>query len=850
VSLAKECLAADKQQRSRHAGAVAKAVAAYQMQVRERLRQAELERAAALARADEEQKRRQAEQARADEEQRRRQAEQAKAQTERQRRRLSLWLATAVVALVAGAGAAGWWYQQDRLHQAQGKADLDKAEAAREAEAATRKAYLKKEMTNALDKSEQGLKELYQALTGLQRDKHHPLTVSMLLSDLKEWETRVKTAEAFWQQAQKVAGSNPELVPPEQLARLDQLKVQVTKAKADYEVADELDSIRLEAAIRAEGALLNTALAEPKYEKVFLKKLNLPVREGPLPRLAEQVKGSALCYVLVAALDHWAALTTKQKLAERLVELARLADPDPWRDQVRDLSTWQSPPKLQQLAKSVEPQHQAPPILVLLAEELRRQVGAKEEAALLRSALLHHPADYWLNYFLGYSSTDPGEQAGCFRAALAIRPDSSPAHLGLGNALYDTKDLEGAIACYQKALERDPRSATAHLGLGRVLAVKEDLDGAIACFNKAIEFDPKYALAHSNLGRALYKKEDAAGAIACYEKAIKFDPKLAHAHFNLGYALNAKGDLPGAIACYEKAIELDPNNAEAHYNLGNVLKAQQDVAGAIACYKKALDCNPKYSAAHYNLGRALHAKKDLDGAIACYQKAITLDPTHAEPHCNLGQALRNQGQFAKALKELKIGHELGSKQPGWKYASAKWVKQCEQLLALDQKLAAIQQGYAQPAGAAEQLALATLCQIYKKHFAGATKFYASAFDAAPQFAVDLSKPYRYNAACAAALAAAGQGKDAGQLEPKDKTKLQQQALAWLQADLELRQQQAKSKNPAAVQMLIKQLSRWRTDPDLAGVRDAKELAQLPESQRKEWQALWATVDQLLQQARK
>src|SRR5262249_5561182 len=51
VRLAKECLAADPTERPRDAGAVAAAVTAYQESVAERLRRAELERAAAEGRA-------------------------------------------------------------------------------------------------------------------------------------------------------------------------------------------------------------------------------------------------------------------------------------------------------------------------------------------------------------------------------------------------------------------------------------------------------------------------------------------------------------------------------------------------------------------------------------------------------------------------------------------------------------------------------------------------------------------------------------------------------------------------------------------------------------------------------
>src|SRR5438045_1720900 len=73
-------------------------------------------------------------------------------------------------------------------------------------------------------------------------------------------------------------------------------------------------------------------------------------------------------------------------------------------------------------------------------------------AALLRRALLLYPQDFWLHFTLGNIVADPGEKVGWNRAALAVRPDSTPAYNNLGIALQDMKDLDGAIQHYRKAI--------------------------------------------------------------------------------------------------------------------------------------------------------------------------------------------------------------------------------------------------------------------------------------------------------------------------------------------------------------------------------------------------------------
>jgi tetratricopeptide (TPR) repeat protein len=265
---------------------------------------------------------------------------------------------------------------------------------------------------------------------------------------------------------------------------------------------------------------------------------------------------------------------------------------------------------------------------------------------------------------------------------------------------------------------------------------------------------------------------------------------------------------------------------------------------AVGHYEQALRIDPKIAQAHNGLGNALNAKGDVDGAIACYRRAIEIDPKNAEAHCNLGHALRRQGRFEEALACLKRGHELGARQPGWRYPSAQWVRDAVRLVALDQKLPVVIKGQAQPADAAEQLGVAEFCKI-KKRYTAAARFYADAFVADPQLADDLKLAHRYNAACCAALAAGGQGTNAPKPGDKERARLRGWALRWLRADLALWQKQAdfgQAESRAAAQRTLRH---WQQDADLAGVRGKEAVAALPADERAEWEKFWAEVGDLL-----
>jgi serine/threonine-protein kinase len=441
------------------------------------------------------------------------------------------------------------------------------------------------------------------------------------------------------------------------------------------------------------------------------------------------------------------------------------------------------------------------------------------------------------------------EAIASYHKAIEFDPNDARAHDGLGAILCEGKqEYDAAITCFRKAIELDPRFAIPHYNLGKALQGKDQVDTAIASYRKAIELDPKLVRAHTNLGAIFCdRKKNYDAAIACFRKAIAFDPKDATLHCNLGKALHGNGQVDEAMACFRNAIELDPKLALAQFNLGLALQAKGQLEEAMTCYHKAIALDPKHAKAHYNLGNALSRKGKVEEAIARYRKAIALDPKHAEAHCNLGHSLRIKGRFAEALAALQRGHELGTQRPGWRYPSAAWVRQATWLAALEARLPAFLKGEFQPQNATQHLGLGGVCQAKKLH-AAAARLYADAFAADPRLADDPKAGHRYNAACSAALAAAGQGKEAAKVDDAAKAKLRGQALDWLKADLTLRTKQLKTGKPADRAAVQEALRYWQKDTDLASIRDAAALAKLPAEERKACEKLWADVAALLNKA--
>jgi Tfp pilus assembly protein PilF len=323
--------------------------------------------------------------------------------------------------------------------------------------------------------------------------------------------------------------------------------------------------------------------------------------------------------------------------------------------------------------------------------------------------------------------------------------------------------------------------------------------------------------------------------------SIEIDPKHADAHSNLGAALARKGEVDAAIACYKKAIEIDHKHAIAHNNLGNALARKGEVDAAIACYKKAIELDPKDAKPHTNLGAALYGQGKLDAAIACYQKAIDLDPKLANAQGRLGQALMQQGQFGEAGKALRRCLDLLPPRSPLHGGTLRLLQQSQQSLEAEEKLKTFVAGKSAPADPATLVQMAALAQQpFKRLYLTSTRLYRDAFARQPS----LAAAHRYNAACAAALAGTGQGKDLTGLDDNSMAELRYCALGWLGEMLGIYAGLVPRLPPANVQRLRQTLLHCQKDPDLATVRDPDSLRKLPEAEQVAWLNLWAQVDVL------
>src|SRR5262249_14136241 len=151
------------------------------------------------------------------------------------------------------------------------------------------------------------------------------------------------------------------------------------------------------------------------------------------------------------------------------------ADPDKYRGAVRDAIMARDARALNALMW--KPQALAQPARYAAVLPLMVEMEPPQRLrAVLESALRTRSGDLGLLMALGNSYPlnvrDPEgarQRVRWFQAAVAARPGSAAAHNGLGAALRDTADPDGAIAELRAAVRIDPKNHTYLHNLGIVL---------------------------------------------------------------------------------------------------------------------------------------------------------------------------------------------------------------------------------------------------------------------------------------------------------------------------------------------------------------------------------------------
>jgi serine/threonine protein kinase/Flp pilus assembly protein TadD len=455
-----------------------------------------------------------------------------------------------------------------------------------------------------------------------------------------------------------------------------ELRQRANQWRTDLEMVTTLEKIRLgqTAAMQDEW---DSAGADRAY-RAALAQYGLD-REvlGP-DEMVGRLQASAIHDRLVAALEDWAWLKRRARLPgwEGLLAVVRRADPDPWRDRLRDVLQRRDHKALVDLARDKEILAQPPATVYFLGTGLRGAGQKSLAVEVLRRAQRRRPEDFWINYMLAVYLASLGrsqavQAVGFARVALAQRPRSPYVHTVLGNALHESGNLTEAETEFREALHLDARDFVAPYNLGNVLRDQGKRAEAIAAYQEAIRLEPDYEAAYINLGFVFLQQDKPREAEVAFRQAVRARPNGPFAHHALGTGLSLQGKWAEAIAALKAAARLGPGEDRIHRDLARLLAtcpepSLRDPPRAVEAARKAAELGPPTVATFEALGFAEYRAGNYQASIAALEKAIALLPKYRQG----GDAWQG---FFLAMAHWQLGHRDEAKT--WYDRAARWMDQ-------------------------------------------------------------------------------------------------------------------------------------------------------------------------------
>jgi serine/threonine protein kinase len=382
----------------------------------------------------------------------------------------------------------------------------------------------------------------------------------------------------------------------------------------DVEMAlllDELQYPNLAAPMRGNAGAADRAIARAFCE------YGIDVESLEADEVGQRVLERTIRRELVIGLEHWVKLRAAKRrsgddlLRRRLLSAARVADPDPWRNRLRDVLEDGRTELLTKLAAATNLGELSLPSLSLLGWALDFAGASGQAVAVLRHAVHAYPDDFGINFQLAWAlehqSPPPSEQTQdevirFYTVARALRPQNVPVHQWLGHALGRRGRVNEAAAVFRRAVELNPDEVLHHYWLAAAQLGAGDHSGhrrtCVAMLDKLSGTDqPEVAQAVAwTCGITKDGGTDPKRALRLAEAAHRSDPASPWYAHTLGAALYRAGQYAEAARCLQEASDAAGHAAKgapfspaytwyllalAHQRMGKLDAAQDWLARAV-----------------------------------------------------------------------------------------------------------------------------------------------------------------------------------------------------------------------------------------------------------------------------
>lgn len=295
--------------------------------------------------------------------------------------------------------------------------------------------------------------------------------------------------------------------------------------------------------------------------------------------------------------------------------------------------------------------------------------------------------------FFGLRKPDQAKEA--YQNALTLKPDFTPALLGLARHASVTGDAAGAGRFVESAVQKDPRSIEAWLVKGDLLRTNNDTQGAVKAYDEAIKVGPNSlpalnsrANAFTALGKYPESKADLdaarkiepnslpiaysqavldatqgnnKAALDSLQTVLRSAPNHMPSILLSGVVQMALGNNEQAEQALKRYVNTNPDNVYARKVLASLYTKNGQTQDAMAVLGPALTDAPQDSQLLMIAGESYMQARQYNKATEYFEKANAINPGAAIVHTALGMSKLGQGDGATALAELERATSLDEK---------------------------------------------------------------------------------------------------------------------------------------------------------------------------------------------
>jgi serine/threonine protein kinase/tetratricopeptide (TPR) repeat protein len=367
-------------------------------------------------------------------------------------------------------------------------------------------------------------------------------------------------------------------------AGLPALEAQVDQRRRDVNFVAKLDEIRLNAVHGTLNGRGDNTKSLTALEKLFSDH-GLSLSENDIAETARQVRASPIATKIIDALDFWSFVkdTKAPGTGTTFRALARAADDDPWRNEVRDQFAAKKQNSLERLAKGDDVLAQPPGSLLMLSSML-----GPSRQSFLRRAQVRYPTDFWITMSLADIYKTP-DQIHYLKLAIVLKSDDARLYHLLGLWSEYQKNFAEAEVAYNRAIQLDPTNVETYCFLARTYSEQKRYSEAANAYQKALKVKPDDLTAQAALGDALFRDRRLDEAIAAYNQALTIpDHAEGHykTHYNLGLVYSSQNKLDDAYREYSAALAARPDSPETLCMLGMVVQDLGKFAEGLSLIKR------------------------------------------------------------------------------------------------------------------------------------------------------------------------------------------------------------------------------------------------------------------------